>query len=528
MTSRAASAAPPGPAQAPPAGPREPRRGIIVAALMAAMSLAALEVTVVGTALPTIVGTLGGISLYTWVFSAYLLTSTTTSPLYGKLSDTFGRKPVLLFGIGLFALGSLLCGLAGSMEQLVLFRAVQGLGAGAILPVTLTIIGDLFPLPERGKVQGYFSGVWGSASIVGPAVGGLIVDHADWRWIFLLNLPMGGLAALLLWRFLHERVPPRSQRIDYAGATTLTVAILALLLGLTEGGHTLPWDDPRLWLLFAIAALGLALFVRIEVRAADPLLSIELMGHPLIATTNAAGFLWGAVMFGATSFVPLYLQGLLGGTATAAGAALAPLSLGWPVASIIAGRVITRTGYRLLGLIGGGLVAAGASILFLAVQGGGQPLAMIGMAVVGLGLGSGVSAYLLGVQSAVAWQQRGVVTSASYFFRAIGGSVGVALLGVLFNLRMLPALAAGGPLADANALLDPHARSAIPAEALAALRQALELALHDVFLAVLGAGILAFVATLIVPPGPERSATEGYSKDGQMRRSGKRGADPSR
>src|SRR5436309_7776502 len=283
---------------------------VVVIALMLGMSLAALDTTIVGTALPSIVGKLCGIALYSWVFSVYLLTSTTTVPIYGKLADIYGRKPLFLFGSSLFLLGSVLCGAAQSMEQLIIFRAIQGLGAGAVLPIVLTIIGDIFALKERAKFQGLFSGVWGLSSIVGPALGGLIVDHFSWRWVFYLHVPFGLLSCLLLALTLKDNVDRKSPHLDYMGTLALTGAVVALLFFLLQGGTTWPWLSLPSLSLFAAFLVLLVLFLRQENRAPDPILPLTLFKNRIIAISSIGGLALGILMFGITSYIPLFVRGV--------------------------------------------------------------------------------------------------------------------------------------------------------------------------------------------------------------------------
>src|SRR6059058_2925586 len=337
----------------------------VVIALMLGMSLAALDTTIVGTALPSIVGKLGGISLYSWVFSVYLLTSTTTVPIYGKLADLYGRKPIFLFGSTLFLLGSILCGAAQSMEQLIIFRAIQGLGAGAVLPIVLTIIGDIFELKERARVQGLFSGVWGVSIVIGPALGGLIVDHFSWRWVFFINVPFGILSCLLLALALKENVERKKQKLDYIGTLTLTGSIVALLFFLLQGGTTWPWLSLPSFGLLVLCLVLVAAFLFQEQRAPDPILPLSLFTNRIIAVSSLGGIVLGILMFGITSYVPLFVQGVQGGTATSAGITLGPLLLAWPIAATISGRVVIRYGYRFTSVLGMAFAAIGTGMITL-------------------------------------------------------------------------------------------------------------------------------------------------------------------
>ncbi|GAC1349825.1 MAG: MDR family MFS transporter [Ktedonobacteraceae bacterium] len=446
----------------------------VTIALMLGMSLAALDTTIVGTALPSIVGKLGGIALYSWVFSVYLLTSTTTVPIYGKLADLYGRKPLFLFGSALFLLGSILCGTAQSMEQLIIFRAIQGLGAGAVLPIVLTIIGDIFELKERARVQGLFSGVWGLSSVIGPALGGLIVDHFSWRWVFYINVPFGVLSCFLLAFALKENVERKQQHLDYVGTLTLTGGVVALLFFLLQGGTTWPWLSlPSISLLAAFLVL-VVLFLRQERQAADPILPLTLFNNRIIAISSIGGVVLGVLMFGITSYVPLFVQGVEGGTATNAGITLGPLLLAWPIASMISGRMVIRYGYRFTAVTGMAFATLGTGMVALFTAGTSLPFIVIAMFGIGTGLGFASTAFILAVQNAVPWKLRGVATASTQFTRTIGGTIGVAVMGTILNAQMafrFPSVfahfanvAARLPknVTPANVLLTPELRASLP------------------------------------------------------------------
>jgi len=486
---------------------------IVTAALMLGMALAALDTTIVGTALPTIVGKLGGISLYSWVFSIYLLTSTTTVPIYGKLADLYGRKPVFLFGSGLFLLGSILCGAAQSMEQLIVFRAIQGLGAGAVLPIVLTIIGDLFELRERARVQGLFSGVWGLSSVIGPAVGGLIVDHFSWRWVFYINVPFGLLSGLLLAVFLKENIERKKQKLDYIGTLALTGAIVALLFALLQGGTTWAWNSPQSIGLFALFIVLTVLFLLQERRVSEPILPLTLFNNRIIAVSSIGGVVLGVLMFGITSYVPLFVQGVKGGTATSAGITLGPLLLAWPIAATFSGKIVIRYGYRFTALLGMGLATLSAVMLVFFAPGTGLPFIVAAMLVMGAGLGFSSTAYTLAVQNAVPWKLRGVATASTQFFRTIGGSVGVAVMGTILNAQMalrfppifarFASVAARLPksVAPANVLLTPEVRAVLPVAFLHQLQIALAQSLFWVYLLALVLAAVGLAIMFLLPGG---------------------------
>lgn len=367
-------------------------RPVVVAALLLSMFMAAMEATVVATAMPTVIAELGGIRLYGWVGASYLLASTVTVPLYGKLADRRGRKPILLLGITLFLIGSLASGLAGSIEQLIAFRAIQGLGAGAMQPIVLTIIGDLYTPAERGRVQGWFGALWGFAGISGPLVGGAIVAAASWRWIFLINLPFGlASAAVLVLAFREPRRERATAPLDLLGAVSILVASLSLLLA-ASGVAPLP--------MAALGAVLLVLFVGVERRAADPIFPIPLVTRRLIAVNTVGSLLLGAAMMGVLHFLPLHVQGVLFGMPTEAGLVIAPMLVGWPIASAITSRLLVRTGYRRPLWLGAALAALGLVVLVL-LAGARAPSVFLGvsMFVFGFGMGLANTAILIGVQA---------------------------------------------------------------------------------------------------------------------------------
>jgi len=486
---------------------------IITIGLMLGMSLAALDTTIVGTAMPSIVGKLGGITLYSWVFSIYLLTSTTTVPIYGKLADLYGRKPLFLFGTTLFLIGSAASGAAQSMEQLIIFRAIQGLGAGAVLPIVLTIIGDIFALEERAKVQGLFSGVWGLSSVVGPFVGGLIVDHFSWRWVFFINLPFGLVSMVLLLVFLKETVERKKHHLDYLGTATLTGSIVALLFALLQGGTTWAWTSVQSIGLFVAAAVLFVLFVRTEQRAEEPILPLVLFQNRIITISSIGGVVLGVLMFGVTSYVPLFVQGVKGGSATSAGITLGPLLLAWPIAATISGKIVIRYGYRVTALFG--MLAAVAGVAMMTLFNAQTSLAfiVIAMVLVGTGLGFASSVFILSVQNAVPWNLRGVATATTQFFRTMGGTVGVAIMGTILNAQMAARFApiyaqfaeAASRLpkniAPANVLLTPELRASLPLAFLAQLQNALSQSLFWVYGLLFVMALLGLAAMFLLPAG---------------------------
>jgi EmrB/QacA subfamily drug resistance transporter len=472
-----------------------PEQFVIAAGVMAALAVAALDSTVVSTAMPTIIGNLGGLSEYGWVFSAYLLASTVTVPLYARMADMYGRKPIFLIGIALFVGGSMLCGFAGSMALLIVFRTIQGLGAGAVQPIAFTIVGDVFEAEQRARIQGLFSGVWGVAAVVGPAIGSIITTTVGWRWVFFVNAPVGLLAAVLIGRFLHEQVEHHRHRLDLAGAGILTLGLISLLFAAVEGGQLWGWTSPITLGLVGAALALLVAFVVFETRVAEPLIDLGLLRIPVIGAGLAIGGLSGVVMFSLSTYVPPLVQGVMGGTALEAGVAVAAMSIGWPIGSVVGGRALLRFGARPTVLVGMAMLVAGTAVVTQAIRPGtlegGLVVAALGEAVTGLGMGLSSTTILVMVQAAVPWQRRAVATGLVQFSRTIGGAVGVGLLGGLVTA------AAGNA---SGVILDPIGRNLIPAAQLAAMRSSLSGGLEWVFIIVaLDAVVVAAVALRFMP-----------------------------
>jgi EmrB/QacA subfamily drug resistance transporter len=481
--------------------PRISRNQVVVTAgVMAGIAVAALDSTVVGTAMPTIIGQLGGISEYGWVFAAYLLTATTTVPIFSTLADSRGRKPVFLAGLALFVGGSVLCGLSGSMLQLIIFRAIQGLGAGAVQPIAFTIVGDIFEPRQRARMQGLFSSVWGVSAIVGPALGGLITSTVGWRWVFYINVPVGVVAALLIGLALHERFERREHRLDWVGMVTLTAGVALLLLAVSEGGQ-IGWSSPAFIGLMVSAAVLLAIFIRTEGRVAEPLISPELLRRPIVSAGLAVGALAGVVMFGLTAYVPPLVQGVHGGSPLDAGLAVGAMSIGWPIGSILSGRTMLRFGVRPLVLLGAALLVVGTGLLTQAVRIDALSYVAVATGVTGLGMGLTTAPMLVGIQTAVSWNQRGQATGLVQFSRTIGGAVGTGVLGGLLAATVGPA---------ASAILDPVARTTIAASTLAAERGHLATGLGWIYLILLIAAVIALVlAVRLIPAMRIVDSTEG-------------------
>jgi EmrB/QacA subfamily drug resistance transporter len=477
------------------------RIAVVIAGIMLSLFMSAIEATVVATAMPTIVAQLGGLAAYSWVFSAYMLTSTTTVPLYGKLSDLYGRRRLFFIAMALFLLGSILCGLSQNMGQLIAFRALQGLGAGGLIPLAFIIIGDILPFDQRARMQGLFSGVWGVASIAGPLLGGFLVDQLSWRWVFYVNIIPGLLATALVGIALRDpvRAPGAAKpSVDYGGALLLTAGVVALLLGLFELG------TPTGRTLLAIALILFAVLFWVERRAVDPVLPLPLFRERLFAVAIAQGVLSGWAMFGSTNFVPLFGQGVLGLSATAAGTALTPMMLSWTAASIIGGRLLLRYSYRSLALVGGVGLAVGAFLMTRLTTSTSLAYLMLSLAVMGAGMGLAVPAFLIAVQSSVQRAKLGTATATLQFSRSIGGTLGVSVMGVILTAQLAANLAAAGISAatvSLGALIDPGKHGAAASALDETVRGALAGALDSVFVASFIAAAIALVVTLLTPRG---------------------------
>ncbi len=475
-------------------------RGPILMALMLSTGLVAIDSTIVATAVPSIVRDVGGFESFPWLFSAYLLAQAVSVPIYGRLSDMVGRKPIILAGIGLFLLGSVLCGIAWSMPALIAFRALQGLGAGAVLPVSITIAGDIYSVEERAKVQGYLASVWAVSSVVGPSLGGIFSSLGIWRGIFLVNIPLCLLAGWMLLRTLHENVKRAKHRVDYAGAALLAGSLTLLILGALQGGQAWEWNSPVGIGVFAVGAALLVLFLLVERRAAEPILPTWVVSRRLLGTTALVSFGVGAVMIGLTSYVPTFLEGALSTSPLIAGLALAALTLGWPISASQAGRLYLRIGFKPTALIGITVTVAGLLVLALTSATPSVALMAASCFVVGLGLGLVATPTLIAAQSSVEWNERGVVTSTNMFARSIGSALGVAVFGAIAN--SVYATTAGGT-GEAPAVVA---------------------ASGAVFLAALAAGLLTVAAVLAMPAvkanaGKQADAqpVPGMVEDGKQR-----------
>ncbi len=481
--------------------------GLIIAALLLVMLLSALDQTIVSTALPTIVGELGGLDQLSWVVTAYLLASTIVLPLYGKLGDLYGRKIVLQAAIVLFLAGSALCGIAQDMTQLIVLRALQGLGGGGLMVVTMAAIGDLVPPDRRARYQGMFGGVYGLATIIGPLLGGFLVEHLSWRWIFTINLPLGFLALAVIGIAFRPHTAHVKHRIDYMGAAFLATALTCVILFTSEGGSLLPWSSPQLWMTLVLGLVAVGGFIYEERLAAEPIMPLDLFRQRTFVLMGLIGFVVGIALFGSVTFIPLYLQVVKGSTPSQAGMQLLPMMGGMLAMSVISGRLISRLGtYRpfpIAGTLLGGVAMALLSTLSLDT-----PLHTMYayMALLGIGLGMVMPVLTLAVQNTVEFRHMGVATSGVTLFRSIGGSIGVAAFGALFShgleSRVMQALPAGTELPPA---LGPAAVHQLPDAVRDAYLQAFAGSLHVVYLAAAAVIAIAFVLAWFVESAPLRT-----------------------
>ncbi|HZS83598.1 MAG TPA: MDR family MFS transporter [Stellaceae bacterium] len=479
---------------------RAARRSWVFAATMTAMFMAAIEGTIVATAMPTIVGQLGGFELLSWVFTAYLLPQAITVPIYGRLADLYGRKRVLFAAIAIFLLGSALCGAARSMVQLVLFRVLQGAGAGGILPVTMTVVGDLYAPAERARIQGWLSSVWATAAILGPLVGAVLVAQTSWSIVFWINLPIGAVAVAMLALTLREDIQHRRRRIDALGALLMAAGTFLLMFGLVEAARL---ERRVLALFLGSGLLLLLLFVLNERRAAEPMLPPSLWRDRIIVGGNLANLGFGAVMMGITAFLPTYMQGVMGETALAAGLVLTLMSVSWSCGSTATGRLMLRSSYRTGAALGGAMLVIGCLVMVDLAPTRGIAWAAGGAALSGLGMGFVSNSFVVAIQSAVAWSERGIATSSIIFTRMIGQSVGTAVFGGILNAGLAEL---GGSAELVDRLMEPALRAAMPVPELNALLAAVAGALHRVYVIDAGLAVIVLAASLWLPPrlGPER------------------------
>lgn len=483
-------------------------RGKVLIGLMLTMGLAAMDTTIVATAIPAIVNDLGGFTLFAWVFSIYTLIQAVTIPICSKLADLYGRKPILIVGIIIFVGGSILSGLSWNMISLIAFRGLQGIGAGVIQPMVTTVAGDLYTVEERGRIQGWLSSVWGIAAVIGPAIGGFLTQYTSWRWIFYINIPIGILALLMIWLYLHEHVTYQKHRIDYVGAALLAVSVGLLVLGLLSGGEEWPWLSLPGILVFTGAVLALGAFVWQERRTPEPIMPLWIFSRRVLIGANSATLVLGLLSIGLSTFLPTYAQGVLNVSAVVAGFALAVMSISWPLSSALSSKIYMRIGFRNAALIGS-IITLASSLIFIALpESTTVLLAALGSFVMGAGLGLISTPLIVGLQSIIGWERRGVVTGSNMFARQLGQTVGAAIFGsiantVLANWLAHPPSSFAGQLPKSIDITNQTSGSSShylsPAVA-NYLREGLYLASHSVFLA-LGIFAAAGIVAILFTPG---------------------------
>jgi EmrB/QacA subfamily drug resistance transporter len=480
----------------------EPARRLVLAAVMMAIFMAAIDLSIVATAMPTIVAELGGFHLFSWTFAAYLLAQAVTIPIYGRLADLYGRKRVFFAGASLFLAGSTLCGLAWGMVPLVLFRALQGAGAGAIQPIATTIVGDIYTPAERARVQGYISGVWGVAAIIGPTLGAFLVEHASWSLVFWINLPIGAATFVMFGRYLREHQQPRRHRIDYRGSILMVLGVGGVMLALMQAGNS-----GEMFTIAALAAAGvvaLAAFAAHERSAPEPLLPMSLWRNRVVVVGCLAGFANGALMMSLSAFLPTYIQGAMGRSPAAAGLALAASSVSWTFASIASGRLMIHTSYRLAAGIGGVCLVAGSLVLITLEPTDSLLWAGTGALLNGIGMGFCNTAFIVSTQGSVGWNERGMATSSMMFMRMVGSSVGAAIFGAIVNIGIHRQLPEAGDAV--NRVMLPAARQMLGADELARLTEAIASSVHVVYViaALIAVGSLLLSLALPAKLSPTR------------------------
>jgi EmrB/QacA subfamily drug resistance transporter len=470
------------------------KRNLVFLAALLATFMASVEATIIATAMPTIVGDLGGLRLFSWVFGAYFLTQGVTIPIYGRLADLFGRKVLLVVAIAIFLTGSVLCGFAHDMVALIAFRALQGIGAGGVQPIATTIVGDLFPGRERARALGYLSSVWGTAAVVGPLLGAFLVQHVGWPAVFWLNVPFGAVCVVLVLRFLHENVERHEHHIDYLGSALLALGIGTLMYALVMSGGLPPLD---LGLLGAAALVTLALLLAHEARALEPMVPLKLYRIRVIAVASAGNFAIGAMVMGISAFLPTYVQGAMGRSAVLAGTVLSAMLVSWTVGSMTGARLMLRTSYRLTALVGSLAALSGSAFLVTLTPERGLVWANGGVALLGLGFGFVNSVFIIATQSAVGWEQRGSATASNVFMRQLGQAIGTATFGAVFNLGVYARIPDAG--AVVGRLMDPAQRAHFAPLELARDTRAVALALHPVYLMLAAIACALLLASGAIP-----------------------------
>jgi EmrB/QacA subfamily drug resistance transporter len=498
-------------------------RNFIMIGLALGMLVSSLDQTVVGTSLPKIVGDLGGMNLFAWLFTAYMLGEVLAIPVAGKMSDRYGRKPVFLAGMGLFLGGSILAGMSNSMEMLIACRAIQGIGGGAIMPVAMATVADLYAPTERGKIQGMLGGVFAIASVIGPFLGGFIVDNLDWRWVFYVNLPVGLLAIAVTSMKFPNQESDTSKRIDYTGMVTLASTLTPALLVMTWGGSTYAWGSAEIIGLSLLSVVSLFAFIMNERKVEDPILPLRLFKEPIFTLGSVGLLIMSMGLFGVIAFLPMFLQAVIGMSATSSGETLIPLMIGVMITILASGFLLKRTGYKVWLIIGPPLSAFGLFMLSTLHAGSSQTDAVIYLIIVGMGLGAVMSNYMVAAQNVMNKKEMGVVTSSMTLFRSIGGTIGVTILGAIVNQRMvaelgnnLPANAMSSlPTTDVNSiggLLMSPAASTIPGPILDSIRLSLSNSITFMFLIAAIIVMTALVTSMLIKDVPLKTADQYHER----------------
>jgi EmrB/QacA subfamily drug resistance transporter len=480
------------------------KRPLVLTSLILAIFMSAIEGTIVSTAIPSIVGDLGGFSLYSWVFSSYLVMQAATVLMYGKLADLFGRKPIFIYGIVVFMTGSILCGFATSMEMLIAFRFIQGLGAGAVLPIATTIVGDMYTLEERAKIQGFLSSVWGISAVAGPLLGGFLVEYVSWSFIFWINVPLGVLSIIGVLKFFHEKMEKKKREVDYLGSILMLTAVLSLMVVLVQAGVKWAWTDMPVIILLTIFVFSTILFIWQEKRAIEPMMPLSLWKHRLIGLANTTSLTTGMLLIGISSFLPAFVQGVMEKSPMVAGFTLTTISIGWPIAAFLAGRFVLKIGFRTTAIIGGTALIIG-SLFFVTLDPSKGPIwAAIGSFIIGVGMGLTNTTFIVAIQSSVDWKTRGIATASNSFVRTLGSTLGAAALGGILNSRLQDFIKEKNmenivSIDAANILLDEAQRKVLPESTRSLLQEGLTLSLHSVYWGVFILAVVSFSLTLFLP-----------------------------
>lgn len=480
------------------------KRPFILASVMLGMFLSAIEATIVATAMPSIVADLQNFSLYSWVFSAYLLSSSATVLIFGKLADLYGRRPIYTVGICIFLIGSTIAGFSTTMVMLIISRFIQGVGAGAIMPIATTIVGDIYTKTERAKVQGYLSAVWGISAIIGPLIGAFFVDFFHWRLVFWMNLPLGLLSMIGIFVFLKEKMKKEKRSIDFIGTFLLITSISILMYVLVEGGISISWNSIQMWILIGVVLVTFLLFIIHGKRIEEPIIPSHIWTYRMIKVANIASLFTGMILISVSSYLPTFVQGVLGKSAIIAGFTLTAMSIGWPIASTVAGRLLLIIGYRKTSILGGIslLIGTGFFMLLPVIQ---QPFwAGIGSFFVGIGMGMTSTSFIVAIQTTVKWEVRGIATATNMFMRTIGSALGVAFLGGILNNQInreieQANLTATVTVDAVDQLLDQNEVAHLSAEAVKVLQQGLLSGLTYVYIGVCSIALISFIVILFIP-----------------------------